>query len=118
MIHVIRCIFSTFNSFNSLISSTDFTPNAIINIIINIGIINTILYINIYIAAMLNEISFDDKYDVTTTYGPDVQGNKNKLIKKPIKNAQIGEVTPFSNLNILGLHAVGTSILKYLPYQK
>jgi hypothetical protein len=88
------------------------------NIIINIGIINTILYINIYIAAMLNEISFDDKYDVTTTYGPDVHGSKNRLIRNPIKKAQTGEVTHLSNLNIFGLHAVGTSILKNLPYQK
>jgi hypothetical protein len=53
-----------------------------------------------------------------TKYGPAVQGRRNKLIRKPIKNAQIGEVALFRTFFICGLQEVGTSILKYFQYQK
>jgi hypothetical protein len=84
----------------------------------NIGRINTKLYIKIYVSARSKPIWFEVKCEVTTKYGPEVHGNKKRLMSNQITNAPAGEVTPLSNLNIFGLQAVGTSILKYFPYQK
>jgi hypothetical protein len=60
----------------------------------------------------------DAKYHKTVIYGPEVQGNKNKLITNHIQNAPQGETTALIIFCIFGLHASGTSILNHFQYQK